>query len=263
MTAPRHPKVTSDKTAKNLQRNTMQTDSERREIIFWDLDNPKSVVNLLSERLKKHAMDLPPHLLSQSAEYLKKEHKLDYIDDQLRIAFWDEFFLTVDNDYKEMRMSAIYARVCSRDAFYAICDNPNRFAYMLHPPEDYILQMRALLAIGLERFKEILKLPVLKPNGQVDTKLIAELTKIVAIVDNRVKGAVTQKIEIDATQKNLHVHARAGNTYEPPKSYDEITSEIRQLDREIKQLRDPTSLEIPGDEIESGEIIDIEKSATS
>lgn len=242
-TAPKYPKLGEDKTVKNISRNSDQLDPNRREILIWEAENPRSVINLVSDKVRRHAIELPPELLAMPAEKMKKEHNLTFIDEQLRIAFWDEYFLTSDAGAKSMRMAAVYARVCDKNYFLNfIVENPIRLAYMFHPPEEYMLQMRALLNMGMERFQEFLNLPITKPNGEPNTKLIAELVKIVTIVDNRVKGAVTQHVKIDATQKNLHAHMQVPNpNYEAPKTYAEIQSELRQIENEIKKIRDPNS----------------------
>lgn len=242
--APKNPRLGSDIStpAKGMvPRNPDQLDPDRREIIFWDLDNPRSVVNVLTDKVREEAMKLPPHMLSKRDDELRKEMKPTPLDEQLRIAFWDEYFMTVDAGAKKMRMVAVYARVCSREYFYTVVENPARLAWILHPPEDYILQMRGLLNIGIKRFEEILKLPLENPNGSINTKLIAEIVKIVSIVDNRVKGAVTQKIQIDGTQKNLHLHANA-TPLEPPKTLHDIEDELKQIERQVKQLQDPSNL---------------------
>lgn len=236
-TEPRRPKVSSENFESgkngNLPRNTEQLDPARREIIFWEERNPRCVFNLLPDSVKKHARQLPPELLGASERELRFKYDYGHIDEHLRISFWDEYFSSCDHD-KSMRMSAVYARVCDRDHFYEICTNPLRLAFILKPPMEYIYQMRSILNMGLHRFEEVLKLPLVKESGVVDTKLISEIIKIVSIVDNRVKGAVTQKFQIDATQKNLHVHAQAN--YEPPKSHQDVERELREIEKEIKQL---------------------------
>lgn len=219
-----------------IPRHKDQTDPAKREIVFWEDRNPKSVINLVTERLQELMKQLPQALLAMSEKEIRKKLEPGWTEEQLRIAFWDEYFLTVDNNNKKMRLEAVYARVCAKDIFYDKIKNPLTLAYICKPPQDYIYQMRSLLNVGLERFSEILNLPV-KTNGRVDTRLIAEMIKIVTLVDNRVKGAVTQKIQIDGTQKNLNVNVN--QNYEPPKTHQDIEKELRDIEKEIKQLQSP------------------------
>lgn len=221
-----------------IKRAREQTEP-RKEIIFWEEHNPRSLINLLTPRLKELARQLPPDFIGMSEKELKKKLDPSSLDEQLRIAFWDEYFLTVDNNAKSMRMEAVFARVTDREMFYEVVKNPLRLAYMLKPPQDYFLQMRSLLNIGLIRFEEVLKLPLENPNGTINTKLIGELIKIVSIVDNRVKGAVTQKIQIDAKTTSTSQVLNVNTTYEPPKTHQQIQQELKDIEKEIRQLQVP------------------------
>lgn len=248
-----------------ISRHKDQLDVTRREIIFWEDRNPRSVINLVSDRLQELMRQLPQSLLAMSEKEIRRKLDPGWTEEQLRIAFWDEYFLTVDNNCKKMRIEAVYARVCAKDIFYDKIKNPLTLAYMCKPPQDYIYQMRSLLNIGLERFAEILNLP-LEVNGRVDTRLITEIVKIVSIVDNRVKGAVTQKIQIDGTQRNLNMNV----AYEPPKSHQDIQKELQNIEKEIKQLQSPQpdTLFFPEEEMEEvddssdTELIDVSTTTT-
>lgn len=217
-----------------IPRHKDQLDPTKREIIFWEDRNPKSVINMVSDRLQELMRQLPQSLLAMSEKEIRRKLEPGWTEEQLRIAFWDEYFITMDNNFKKMRIEAVYARVCTKEHFYDKIKNPLTLAYICRPPQDYIYQMRSLLNIGLERFAEILTLP-LENNGRVNTRLIGEIVKIVSIVDNRVKGAVTQKIQIDGTQKNLNMNVN----YEAPKTHQDIAKELRDIELEIKQLQSP------------------------
>ncbi len=210
-------------------------DKAREEIVFFEENNPRCVVNLLTDKVKAEAKQVPPEYLAMSEDQLALKLEPSEIDEMLRIAFWDEYFLTVDNNLKSMRMSAIYARICTRETFYQVIRNPMRFAYVLKPPRDYMLQMRSLLNIGLNRFSEILRLPL--DREAPDTKLIAELVKIVTILDNRVRGAVVQKVQIESKNVNMNVEA--------PKTHAEIIKELKNLEAEIRVLEGSSSKDAP------------------
>jgi hypothetical protein len=219
-----------------IKRNPEQLDPNRREVVFWEARNPKSVMNLVSPKLAECMRVLPQDFLGMSEKALRKKLDPGWVDEQLRIAFWDEYFLTVDTNGSRMRMEAVYARVCAKDVFYDRVANPLALAYICKPPQDYLYQMRSLLNLGLERFAEVLQLP-LEHEGRVDTRLIAEIVKIVTIVDNRVKGAVTQKFQIDSTSKSVNLNV----DYEAPKTHQDIQKELKDIEKEIKSLQSPQS----------------------
>lgn len=236
-------------------RTNEQRNPNIKELVFWDQENPRCVVNLLTEKVKAKALTLPPHLLSLTAKQLEQSFDPNEIDRQLRLAFWDEYFLTQDNSRPKMRMEAIYGRICSREWFYQIVDTDIRFAWILKPPPEYMYQMRSLLEIGLERIGELLKLPFKEqrfhPKSHekyevLNTKVIAEVIKAVAILDNRVRGAVPQHIKIQAEQKNLHLHANAGSgtPYQEPKTYQEIVKQLADVQREINKINAPTNAQL-------------------
>ena len=209
-----------------------------RDIIFWEEGNPTSLINLVTDRLRELMRQLPPALLAMSEKDLKKKLDPTWLHDQLRLAFWDEYFLTIDNNERKMRPAAIYAQCCSKEGFYNQIENPLFLAYLTKPPAGYMLKMRSLLDMAMERLREVLSLDLTNPNGTVNTKLIAEIVKIAALADNRVKGAVTQKIQIDGTQKNLNVNINQQG-YEPPKTHQDLEKELRDIEKEILMLKEP------------------------
>lgn len=231
-----------------VPRRATQTKPEIRELVFYDEGNPRCVVNLLSEKMKSCALKLPPHLLGVTAKELEKKFDPSMLDRQLRMAFWDEYFITQDNSAARMRVDAIYGRLCSKEMFYQIVNSELRYAWILKPPEDYTLQMRALLEIGLDRLHEIVKLPIeterIHPKSNqvikvINTKIISEIIKAVAILDNRVRGAVPQSLKIQSEQKNLHLHAAAPNNqlpYDEPKTHQEIMKQLASIQKEINQI---------------------------
>jgi hypothetical protein len=224
-----------------ISRNSKQL-APAQEIVFWEDHNPKCVINLVSNRLRELMRELPPELLTTPVNKLRRQLNPGWVVEQIRIAFWDEYFLTIDNEETSMRMAAVYGKVCAKEHFYDYIKHPLTLAYILQPPSDYMYKMRAMLDMGLERFDEILHLPLENPNGTVNTKLISEIVKVVALIDNRVKGAVAQKLTIDQTSKNLNVNVN--QTYEAPKSAREIQQELHDIEQEIKQLSSSPSPEI-------------------
>lgn len=223
-----------------VQPRAHQVDNSRKEIVFWEEGNPRCVVNLLSEKMRELVMNLPPNYLAMSDKELEQLVEPGPMDEQLRLSFWDEYFIACDNESK-MRVEAIYPRVCSREYFYKhFMQDPKRLAYMMRPPQEYMLRMRSILDLGIKRFEEILQLPLYDTrqtkNGPVkvlNTKLIGEIVKITALVDNRVKGAVAQKIQLDTKSVNLNID------YEAPKSHAEIEKELKEVQRELLELGTP------------------------
>jgi hypothetical protein len=210
-----------------------QVDPSRREIIFYEEENPRCVVNMLPDTVKAACKAISPELLSLSLTEIRKRADPSDLDEQMRLAFWDEYFIATDND-RFMRMDAVYSRICSREYFYRYFIREEvRLAYMLRPPEEYILKVRALLDMGLNRFSEILNLPLRDLEGKVDSKLIGQIVHIVTLLDNRVRGAVPQKVYIEGRQVNMNMN------YQVPKTHEEIQQELIDIEKEIYELSGP------------------------
>lgn len=205
------------------------------DITLWEHKNPRSLINLVSPKLAEHMRALQPYLFTLSDSAFAKKYEAPWIVQQLKICFWDEYFLTQDKDFKSMRIEAMYSKVCSKEYFYELVSDPLTLTYILRPPSGYMIRMRSLLDIGLERFREILTLPIVDYNGKIDAKHVNNIIKIVSIVDNRVKGAVTQNIKIDGTHKSMNMNVN----YEAPKSHRQIESELLQIEKEILELQTP------------------------
>lgn len=63
---------------------------EIQEIVFWDERNPKSLVNMVSDVVREELRKLPPSLLDAG---IKASKKIPWEVDQIRLAFWDEYFI--------------------------------------------------------------------------------------------------------------------------------------------------------------------------
>ena len=89
----------------------------------------------------------------------------------------------------------------------------------LHARRQAISQMRDVLNMdNYVKDKNGKKVP--------NVRLVAEKIKLFALLDNRVKGAVVQKVQIDQKSQNLHLHASAP---EKTKSVGEVEDEIKKI----------------------------------
>lgn len=239
MSAPRKPTIKGSDfyTSPSGERPYLNSDQMegRQQLIFWEEGNPRSVIAMAPDAMKERMRRLPVTLLSMTHRQLKKAYTVSWIDEQLRQAFWDEYFASLDNNRKFMRAEAIYGSSCTKENFWQAVDNPHRLALIVHPPQQYIYKMRSLLEVGLERFAEILDLPLEDRKGQPNVRLIGEMVKIVALIDARVRGAVPQQLNISQQTLSMNVHARASQGG-MPYTHQEIDKELRNIEKEIKQL---------------------------
>lgn len=198
------------------------------EISLMDINDPLSVVSLATPIIREAIKRIPPDAWSMSFDNLERRAKITDLDGQTRLAFWDEYALSQDQK-KKMNLSNV-ARISTRSYFYeTFLNNPYKVAYLLTPPQKYQYKMREMLDMAHRRMREVLTLP-LTHKGQPNTKLIAEMVKIAVLLENRVMGAVSQKLQVETKSLNVNVSAER-------KSYFSVEEEIKAVEKQLKDLR--------------------------
>jgi len=186
-----------------------------------------SVINLVSSALQcriDEAIAAKPELFQMEEVDLARaiSPRPSKTDNRIRMKFWDEYDRVhshatdgrnVGDRVPSMNMTAIYSGICMKEYFYNVyLHKPEKVAWMLCMPSSYTVKMEELLAFGTEQLRDVLELPhcEVDKKGVVDlksinTKLIEIKAKIVAMVDQRVKGQVIQTIH----QKNMNLNVSA------------------------------------------------------
>lgn len=208
----------------------ISADETKQELTIFDTGNPKAIINLVPRKISKLIHELPPDLLTNTLDTAEQMAGATETEAMLRLAFWDEYFVACDSG-TSMKMERIYSRVCSKEYFYKyVVILPRKLAYILHPPKEYTLKMRELLELGHRRIREILKMPLVSESGRTDPRLIAEIVKIVTLLENRVRGAVVHRVELN--QKSLNVNM----DIEPPKDYFAVEQELKMIEQQLKEV---------------------------
>ncbi len=169
--------------------------------VIYDLEDPKSLINMVPDSLKAAMMELGPKWRYLSERQIHKECDPDPIDGRLRISFWDEYIRARDSN-TAFQVRNVVRNITSQDYWdtkVVLC--PNKVAYMVIPPKCLIASMRSLLDRSHDRLAEVLELPITgikygrdgKPYETVDNALIGHMLKIVEMLKNRVQGSVIQK----------------------------------------------------------------------
>jgi hypothetical protein len=195
---------------------------------------------------------VPFNLLTISDYNFHKKYDVSEIDDAIRIAFWEQYQASTSGEGppRGMNISYVYSQVMTREGFYGgFLKDQYRVAYMLRPPVEYTYRLKGMLDLGLRRFHQILKLPLTRhktfynkageivQHEEVDTALVANIIRIVALLDNRVKGSVAQKLlieqKIEGKTLNMHLNSNIieQSGYEVPKT-------VREVDKQLKEIND-------------------------
>jgi hypothetical protein len=207
------------------------------EVSIFDQTIPRSLINIVPEELKLRMTQIAE---KHAPWFLFEENKLKATTDpdsttaRLKLTFWDEYTRAQDRGC-HMIIANVVRGVCSRDYFYRVVMMEDKaLAWIITPPKDYMVIMRDLLEIGLDRMREIITLPIRNAKGDVDVRLVSEILKAVEKIELRVKGAIIQRHLVK--QQSLHMHANVPDQIPEGMTVEELTEMEAQLDSMQKKL---------------------------
>lgn len=231
---------------------------DAREVSIKDTESPYSLLSLTEGPLKAAIEALPDDLVEASEADLKKLLNPDELTCRLRIQFWDEYNAACDQN-RMIRPANVMRGLTFAEYFYKhVLSNEAKVAWIVKPPQDFLLAMRDLLYLGLERLREIMtqplvdKIPLMQKgvpmrdhNGNVlykeivNSKLITEIRQITEKLSDRVHGAVIQRMQVDQRNANLHVVAGADPLSALP------TDALAALDSQLQNINQRIALAAP------------------
>lgn len=237
-------------------------DPEPRAIDLWNRADDRALINLVPGAVSQAlltAASSRPELFGQDEQWLRKKLREENetpnaTDNRLRIMFWLEYDQAQAQNRK-MNIGAVTAGVCSTQFFYQrYLLVPSKVAWLSTPPVTYVVFAQEALAFGLDQLREILELPTVGPSGRPDIKLGELKAKIVAMLDQRVKGAVTQRVE----NRNMNLNV---STTDAAVAHKVAAESMEDLDRRLKELirRERKALNLP----ESEPIVDVSAETTT
>lgn len=211
------------------------------EISLLDDSNPRAVVNLVPNSVKEaigdHSFEKPDLFGRDESELyklLRENNKSPTpTDNRLRIKFWDEYDRCQASGTARMVMANVTAGVCSKEFFYKnYLMRAEKVAWLMCPPTGYMTKATEALEFGIEQLRDILEQPHVNL-GRVDTKLGELKTKIVMMLDTRVKGAPMQRsmnLNVNTSDKAV-AHAATAS------SEEELMRQLKELDRRNRQAQ--------------------------
>lgn len=222
-------------------------DAPRGESDLFDSANPQAIINLVSpvlqDRMREALKKRPDLFQLDERELYQKLLKEKFLptptDNRIRMKFWIEYDRCLGENIDHMTMANVYGNVCSKEFFNSTyVKRPEKIAWLLTAPASYQVITEEALIFGIDNMRDILEMSHMvkvknKRTGQFerdpvtgeiemipDYKMIEIKAKIVMMLDQRVKGAATQRIEqktmslhLGATEKDVH-EVGAGNNME-------------------------------------------------
>ncbi len=217
----------------------------KSEVTVWDQNVPTAVINYLTPAVSnrvKEARESRPDLFILDEQDLYKKLRSEGrtptpTDNRIRLQFWHEYEKAMLAG-KNMVMSDVIAGVTSKDYFYdSYLIKDFKVAWLMVPPATYMTKAREAVEYGIEQLRDILSEPHTTPKG-LDHKLLNMKIKIVEMLDERVRGAVAQKVQIESKTQTIAVTAHA-NAKDVQALAAQMTTE--ELIQKIKQLEQPSN----------------------
>ena len=137
-----------------------------------------------------------PELIELDDRMLKSKYGkyITVVIQRLRISLWQEYERAVTNN-RLMKVSQIFAGICSNTYFQKMLENPQQLAYILHAPSDYKITLKEAHQAGLEKLREIFNAVVVDEDGNLNPKSADVVIKAFALIDARYKGSVIQRVD--------------------------------------------------------------------
>lgn len=218
------------------------------EISLLDPADERSVVNLVptlvGTYIKEHS-EKHPDFFGVDEHTLYKKLRDDNkqpspLDNRLRLKFWVEYDRVQGLGLKSMTMINVLAGICSKELFYNnYLKRVEKIAWLLCPPTGYMAKAEEALEFGLEQLRDILELPH-SSFGKADVKLGELKAKIVAMLDNRVKGAVVQK----NMNFNLSASGRSVEKLAAAETGEDLMKQLKELDRKNRRAQNLPDIEV-------------------
>lgn len=206
--------------------------------VIKDLENPRSLINIVSPDLRDKILALPDALIDLTEEEMERIlPNPSTTVQQLRRMFWIEFDRAIEQRTM-MNNSNIYPGICTREGFLKLTDRKECLAWLLVPPTDYMANTEALLTQGLKRINEMLHFPLKTKEGNFDHKLGELILKATLALDMRVKGGYLQRsmqmTKIESTNTNTN-----NNNVAVTVSTENVTPEgIAAIDEQLKLIEE-------------------------
>lgn len=161
-------------------------------------DNPYSVVNMMTGRMKNLVQSVPQELRHMTHKDLRRLAQPDGLLNQLRLRFWYAYDESVCSG-KKFSMNTVVKGLCDPLAFINMMKDPKNLAYILCPVAGYEIQVQDFLETSLWKMREGLQ------NIQVESsKDLLAILKVYEVFDKRVHGDYTQKVEKNINVKSKH-----------------------------------------------------------
>ncbi len=214
-------------------------------------DGDQSLLTMTDGVLHNAIAAIPNKLLRLSEKDLKKHCNPDELTCRIRIQFWDEYVEAVDAGRAIQVRNVMRNLTYSEYFFSEVLSDEKKMAWITRPPQDFLLAMRDLLYVGLERLREVLELPIVERvpmltragalvrdekgeivyRDKVNTSVAKEIRAITEKLADRVKGAVVQRHQVQAAHAHALIPGVAGAL--PADPLEALSSQLQAVNQRL------------------------------
>lgn len=209
-----------------------------------DRYSPNALKMYVPPEVQERIDAIPPQYLKLSERQFRIQFQVDETDGRLRLRFWDLYDRSTQTS-EPMALADIYQNVCSQEHFWdRVMANPVKLAWILLPPVDPELSMREVFYRGLDKFREIVSMPVMKKVPVMEGgKVVRDKDGSVVCVKEPDKIAIAE-IRRVVTYLADRYQPRGGKRYSvptaahevkslPPSDFDSMEAEILEMEKRL------------------------------
>lgn len=224
----------------------------------YELSDQQHFLNMLPAFVQDAVIKLPPEYLDMSEEELKELCFGDKTADipathyRLQMSIWDEYERCRRYGIRALDLQRVIQGICTLGYFAnRFMAEPKNVAWLIHPPGDYMRQMKEILQLSMDQLRQIVLAPNTDSKGRFNTRLADVKFRIHQHVDMRVKGAIIQRID----QRNLSVNVTGQATEEQTgriidqlsaadMPMDQVDAKLKELEQKSLALSAPARVEV-------------------
>lgn len=184
-------------------------------ISIWDKDDKASLINRVpsDQALELNRMYLArPELFHMDEESLFQTLKREKyfpvsVDNKIRNALWK--MLDSTDDGKPLDFLSLSENICTVDLIkHRFFKNAYAMAWVLCPPSSYYDTLAETVDMGLLQLKDVINTPHMtyEESGEVKINmgLIEKKARIYAMLEDRLRGKVAQRVDLRAAHHHQH-----------------------------------------------------------
>jgi len=194
-----------------------------------EISTVDAALSVMSDKLRMRYHEVPKEYLEMSDEKLEEQFSFTKTDRMVRICLWKEIARVQELNLPKINIARMLKGICAPQTFFQhLLKNDFRVAYYLRPPQSYESQVGELIDIGVKKLREAFDAKLVYSNGHLDARAAKTLLDILAYFEDRTKGAIEQKIKMDAKMQNsnMNVTVNFKSMTEVDKKLDELRARL-------------------------------------